>query len=388
MQPDQTDATIDAITTWLIAGAPPPKSFDDFIAEFAKRLINADLPVASIAYYSKNVHPMSPGTEVLWSEKRGVRRQTFPHEHLQGRYKDTPFAFVIESGRLHRYHMVVERDERDPDVIPIYRKAGFTDLLILPMFNVDGVVTKCIGYGTKVQDGFTEEQIRRLRRLQAPLARIAEHYSDKSDMAVSLGTYVGHDIAEKVLAGHIQRGEGEKIPAVLLFIDVAGFTALSNQLSGSEIVGRLNEFFDIVSECVKARNGEILKFMGDGALVIFPVVDDLTAQEAAAQEALAAVHSSRQQLSSISETDPLAFRASLHIGEVFYGNIGSADRLDFTAIGPAVNIASRLVDAAGDLEARTVCTQQFMDVCGIAHGTSHALAVKGFDGDVPVFVID
>ena len=144
---------------------------------------------------------------------------------------------------------------------------------------------------------------------------------------------------------------------MLIFIDVAGFTALSNQLSGSEIVGRLKDFFDIISECVKARNGEILRFMGDGALVIFPVVDDLTAQEAAAQEALAAVHSSRQQLSSISERDTLDFRASLHIGDVFYGNIGSADRLDFTAIGPAVNIASRLVDTAGDLEARTVCTQ-------------------------------
>ena len=150
----------------------------------------------------------------------------------------------------------------------------------------------------------------------------------------------------------------------------------------------LNKFFDIVSECVKARNGEILKFMGDGALIIFPVVDDLTAQEAMALQALAAVGSARQELGSGSVKDALDFRASLHIGDVFYGNIGSSDRLDFTAIGPAVNIASRLVDSADDLEARTVCTQQFMDVCGIAHGTSHALAMKGFDDEVAVFVID
>ena len=94
---------------------------------------------------------MFPGNEVLWTEKRGVRRQTFPHKHLQGKgYKETPFAFAIETGRLHRYRMVAEQEDQEPPVIPVYRKAGYTDLVVLPMFNVDGVVNKCIGYGTKV----------------------------------------------------------------------------------------------------------------------------------------------------------------------------------------------------------------------------------------------
>ena len=332
---------------------------------------------------------MFPGNEVLWTQKRGVRRQTYPHEHLQGKgYNETPFAFAIETGRLHRYRMVAEQEEHEPPVIPVYRKAGYTDLVVLPMFNVDGVVNKCIGYGTKVREGFTEEQVKRLRRLQAPLARIFEHYSDKSDMAVSLGTYVGHDIAKKVLGGGIQRGEGEKIPAVLAFVDIVGFTALSNKLPGKEIVARLNDFFDTISECVEARNGEILKFMGDGALIIFPVVDDLTAQEAVAQQALAAVSSARVQLRSVSGGQSLDFRASLDIGDVFYGNIGSSTRLDFTAIGPAVNLASRLLDAAGDLQAKTVCSQQFFDVSGVNADKSTIKTLKGFDQDVPVFVID
>ena len=136
------------------------------------------------------------------------------------------------------------------------------------------------------------------------------------------------------------------------------------------------------------NNGEILKFMGDGALVLFQTPDDLTAQEAAASSAVDAVATVRRELAEMGTTPPIEFRASLHIGDVFFGNIGSGQRLDFTAIGPAVNLTSRMLGKASSLNVRTVCSKDFQRLGVGQELEAVECQFKGFKEPATIYIVE
>jgi adenylate cyclase len=171
-------------------------------------------------------------------------------------------------------------------------------------------------------------------------------------------------------------------------VDIVGFTDISNSHPANEVVKILNDFYEIINSSVEINYGEILKFIGDGALVIFPVVDDLTVQESTARNALNAVARARVELKDHQGKTAIEFRASLHVGEIYYGNIGSQNRLDFTAIGPAVNLASRLLDKAGTLNAKTVCSEAFQAITSVVTDTGTTCELKGFKEPISVFVVE
>jgi adenylate cyclase len=383
------ESALASIVDWLVAGAPPPRSLESLIEELAIRLRKADLPLDSANVSIFHVHPIFPGTTVIWTSMRGVRRKTYTHEFMaSASYRNMPVFRCVNTRRMLRYRFDDSDPETESHTRITYLTAGYTDLLILPLFDSDGTINKAALFGTKSQSGFGEDDVVSLRRLQSPLARLVETFSDKMEKATALSTYVGKTISSKVLKGHIARGQGEAIPAVLLFVDLVGFTALSNTRPSDEVVKTLNDFYEIVHEAASAGNGEILKFIGDGALVIFPVLDDSTAQRSVAQGALNSVADTRLACLNRDDGESLAFRASLHIGEVFYGNIGSKERLDFTAIGPAVNLASRLLDEASGVNAVTVCSEDFSKLLGPSQATEVKRPLKGFDETVSVFVLE
>lgn len=383
------DEKITSIITWLVAGAPPPGTFENFIDLFSQRLVSAGVPIDSVAFYKYNIHPIIPAEGVTWTKKRGVQQIPVPNEMVQSAaFQNGPQAKTIHMRRMLRFRFDDEEDDGGEPTLIAHRDAGYTDLICLPLFNIDGSVSRCVFFGTKTEKGFDSDMATQLRRLQAPVARVCEHFGDRSDMTVSLTTYLGQDIGRKVLDGKIQRGEGETISAVILFVDLVSYTAMSNSRSGAEVLKVLNAFYEIIDTAVVANYGEILKFIGDGALIIFPVVDDLTALEAAARNALNAVASSRTEIEKHNSDTPIEFRASLHIGEIFYGNVGSQNRLDFTAVGPAVNLASRLLDQASVLNAKTVCSEEFNAITSIAVDTGTQCDLKGFNEAVSVFVVE
>jgi adenylate cyclase len=175
----------------------------------------------------------------------------------------------------------------------------------------------------------------------APLAALAA----RSALAALLEAYLGRRSAARVQAGALRRGTGETIRAALFCADLRGFTALSEATEPAVMIATLDAWFDRVAGAVHAFGGEVLKFIGDGVLAIFPVTG--TPSEAC-EAALRAVTAARAGMSHLDKTrhaqglPPLPFGAALHLGEILWGNIGAADRLDFTAIGPAVNLVSRL----------------------------------------------
>ncbi len=192
-----------------------------------------------------------------------------------------------------------------------------------------------------------------------------------------LSTYVGRGAGSRVLLGNIVRGDAEKIPSIILFTDLRNFTALSNEQPAEVVIETLNVFYDVAESAIVRNGGEILKFMGDGLLAIFPTPDDLSAQMAAATGAVAALEETRRVLKEKS-CDDLQFRAALHLGDIHYGNIGSRSRLDFTAVGPSVNLAARLMSVADELEAETVCAEAFSSLVPGRAGHLGDRKFKGF----------
>lgn len=187
----------------------------------------------------------------------------------------------------------------------------------------------------------------------APIAALAA----RATLTAALDAYLGRRSAARVRAAPLRRDEGETIAAALLYADLRGFTPLSESHPPAQVIAALNAWFDRVAGAVHAFGGEVLKFIGDGILAIFPVAAG--GPRAACEAAVRAASATQAGMAHLDDErreqglPPLPFGAALHLGEMFWGNIGAADRLDFTAIGPAVNLVSRLEGLCKPLQ-RTV----------------------------------
>jgi adenylate cyclase len=194
---------------------------------------------------------------------------------------------------------------------------------------------------------FSEKEISDLTRVSQRLSLLADLRNQRRIASNILAAYLGSQTGSKVLAGQIRRGTGEEITAVLWSSDLRGFTERSDRYSGEQVITLLNALFDAQAKAIADHGGEILKFIGDGLLSIFPIESpDLIS--AAAKNALAAAVQAVEAAKALrSDGEPeLEIIVALHVGAAFYGNIGAADRLDFTVIGPAVNLVSR-IEAVG-----------------------------------------
>jgi len=210
---------------------------------------------------------------------------------------------------------------------------------------------------------FTPGEAERLREAArfaaAPLAALTARLT----LAAALEAYLGRRSAARVLSGSLRRGVGETIEAALLFADLRGFTGLSESAPPSAVIAALDAWFDRIAGAVHAFGGEVLKFIGDGVLAIFPVTGgSATGACEAALKAVAAARAGMALLNAARERDglaPLPFGVALHLGAMLWGNIGAADRLDFTAIGPAVNLVSRLQDLCRPLDRAVLVSGAF-----------------------------
>ena len=378
----------EALVNWLFAGAPPKTEFTETVAELARRMIGAGLPVDIVGVYKKNINPMVLGSLVLWTRSRGVRVVRLSHaQMLTDLYVGTVPHHVIDSGRAIRVRMGTGSPHEAHPSIQTMLERGYTDYIVCPLFG-RFTPTGAISAGTRAAGGFAEEDISAIRRLQAPLARVVEAEILHENTVTLLSTYVGRNAGDKVMDGRILRGYSEDITAVILFADLANFTALSNALPPEETIALLNTYFEALDSAIRANGGETLKFIGDGLLAIFPTVDEVTAQTAAAMGAISALDDARADLAKSNAQGPeISFRAALHLGDIHYGNIGSATRLDFTAVGPAVNLTSRLLQACTELGAQTVCSDAFAPLTQARSVPARAFSFKGFTEAVMVHTI-
>jgi len=224
-----------------------------------------------------------------------------------------------------------------------------------------------------------------------PLARVAEVRALRRTATNLLNTYVGNNAGERILAGQIRRGDTQAIHAVIWLSDMRGFTKIADRLPPQTLIELLNRYFDCQVPAIQDSGGEVLKFMGDGLLAIFRVSQEDEELGKVCAGVLAAARQARANVAAADMTmltgdsDGLRFGLALHVGEILYGNIGSGDRLDFTCIGPAVNLAARIEKLAGNLGRTVVVSDEFAQHCRAELMPLGEFALPGFRAAQAVF---
>jgi adenylate cyclase len=281
-------------------------------------------------------------------------------------FRSSPLAIVFGEGREVRSLI----DGPDAQHFPLFddlRAEGITDYIALPLLNVDGSV-HASSWTTKQPGGFTDVQIKALRGLIPPLSRLIEVTRLRFMSSILLDTYVGNRAGERILGGQIRRGHAETMQAAIWLSDLRGFTALSDRLPAETVIEILNQYFDCQVAAIATHGGEVLKFMGDGLLAVFPFDEYVGDVGKACAKVLEAACEARANVEAmqfpIGETvERFRFGVALHVGRILYGNIGGGNRLDFTCIGPAVNLAARLEKMTSRLHRTVVASAAFAEAC-------------------------
>jgi len=267
------------------------------------------------------------------------------------------------------------------------QQAGATDYFIIPLHFLDDTRSASMSFATRAAGGFTDAHLERLELAAALISPYAERQALRRIAVDLLDTYVGRHAGERIFQGEVKRGAVDRIDAAIMMADLRGFTALSNARGLTHVIGTLDAWFECVAAAIASHGGEILKFMGDGLLAIFPAEAD--SADACRRAADAALHSFlgvellNAERAEVGD-EPVEFVIGLHVGEVAYGNIGGRRRLDFTVLGPAVNYASRLQELAKSLDLPILVSKVFASQIpepAVAAGT-HALRGIGEAEDV------
>lgn len=360
--------SIQDVATWLLTAARHVSDALELLDELCWRLVAAGVPLARMTFHLPTLHPQYYGTGCRWQLAAGVTEETLVVHGTRdtAMYLDSPIRRVIENGERIRRRLEAVDAALDFPILADLRAQGITEYLAVPLELSTRRVA--ITVSTDRPGGFRDDTLGEFASLAPYLAPLLEIQIGRQITANLLGAYLGREIGQRVLAGDIVRGRGETIRAIVWLCDLRGFTRLSDHLPGSRVIAILDAYFERVVHEVQERHGEVLKFMGDGLLAIFAVADAAFAPGAAAR-ALEAAEAAIASVDAL-EGDPVLggepvprMCVSIHFGDVFFGNIGALDRLDFTAIGPAVNLLARLDQLSKRLERRILVTDDFARVC-------------------------
>jgi adenylate cyclase len=381
------------LTRWLIEGARSAPTPVELLRQTCARLVAGGVPLWRAGAFVRTPHPDVFGRSFIWREG-GVADYDFPDSP---QFTNSPLSIVFHEERELRYRLDDPASLRFPFFDDI-RAAGATDYIALPLVFIDGQV-QASSWTTKAPDGFTDAQLEALRTIAAPFARLGEIFALRRTATVLLDTYVGNQAGERILAGQIRRGHAESMQAAIWLSDLRGFTALSDRLSPEVIIEILNQYFDCQVPAIRKHGGEILKFMGDGLLAVFPIAKDNGNTKEVCTRVLEAAREARASVDAMhylsgEAVERFRFGIALHIGGVLFGNIGGSSlfgnmggssRLDFTCIGPAVNLAARLEKIAGRLDRTVVASAAFADACACDWADLGEFPIAGFSSAQRVF---
>jgi adenylate cyclase len=383
-------ADFQKITDWIIDG--PKSGFDSTqaIAEICERLVDAGLPLWRVGLFVRTLHPDVFGRNFIWKPGADLVAGTTDFDIQDSpQFLSSPLAIVFRQGLEVRCRLDDPESKRFPFLDEDMRAEDVTDYIALPLRFTDGSI-HASSWTTKQPGGFTDEQLSALRSLMPPLTRMIEIVNLTRKASILLDTYVGNRAGERILGGQIRRGHTETMHAAIWLSDLRGFTALSDRLPPETVVDILNRYFDCQVPAIRAHGGEILKFMGDGLLAVFPIeeqdgdADRVCARvRKAARESRAQVEALRYEVGATVER--FRFGVALHVGKILYGNIGGGNRLDFTCIGPAVNLAARLEKIAGRLHRTIVASAEFVEVCEGGWADLGEFPIAGFSKAERVF---
>jgi adenylate cyclase len=376
------------VMEWLAGGALSGPESADVLAQLCQRLLDAGIPLWRVAVFVTTLHPDVMGRRFLWQAESGVTTSNALHSLVEkDDYRKSPFTAVFATRRPLRCRFADVTGPLDFEVLQDLRAQGATDYVAFPLTFTDGTIHVAT-WATRQPGGFTAKQFADLESIIAPLARVAEIRALRRTSENLIDTYVGHQTGERILSGKIRRGYVEAIRAAVWLSDMRGFTTLSEQLPPQTLIDRLNLYFGCQVPAVLDHGGEVLKFMGDGLLAIFPIPSETEAGKVC-HRALSCAQEFKKRIDELpppaKNEAPIRFGLALHVGEVMYGNIGGGNRLDFTCIGPAVNLAARLEKVAAKLGEAIVASAAFAGHFPAQFKRLGEHAVAGFAAPQTVF---
>jgi adenylate cyclase len=379
------------IVDWLVDGARSAREADQVLAELCDRLVAVGVPLWRVAVFVRTLHPHIMGRRFIWRAGGGVEVMAAPYQMLDAaEYKLSPVVRVLTTGEPLRRRLVDPQCPNDFPFLDEMRAEGVTDYLASPLIFSNGEI-HVVTSTTQALEGFSDASMAALEAILPPLARVAEIRALRRTTQSLLETYIGSQAGQRILAGQIRLGDTETIHAVIWLSDMRGFTALADRVTPKTLIELLNRYFDCQVPVIAAHGGEVLKYMGDGLLAIFPVSGEESELRETCRRALTAAREARTKINAIGEAgatgnlDRLRFGLALHVGEVLYGNIGAGNRLDFTCIGPAVNLAARLEKLAGELDRMLLTSSEFARHCNGVLEPVGTFALRGFDAKREVF---
>ena len=375
------------VLDWLAGGALSGVQSQDVLAELCERMLACGIPLWRVAVFVTTLHPDVMGRRFLWQAESGVTTSEALHEIKEtDDFRRSPFSKVYATREPLRRRLADKDVEIEFDVLRDLRDQGGTDYAAFPLLFTDGSI-HVAAFATRQPGGFTPAQFSALESVIHPLARVAEIRALRRTAGHLIDTYVGHQTGERILAGKIRRGDVEAIRAAVWLSDMRGFTALSERSPPQAVIERLNVYFGCQVPAILEHGGEVLKFMGDGLLAIFPI-DGGQEAGAVCRRTLDCARAFRARIAALpreSDADAIRFAVALHVGDVMYGNIGGGNRLDFTCIGPAVNLAARLEKVAAKLGEAVVASVEFAGHCPQQFRPLGEHTVAGFAAPQPVF---
>jgi adenylate cyclase len=338
---------ISPIREWLDAGAAPAQGPQDVLKHLCRRLVDLGLPLHRVAVFVRTLHPNVAGRAFIWHQPQDLVEIVTAEIGITDteQWLRSPVRVVFTEHIEIRSRIEGRDGPLEYPILDDLRKEGCTDFFAVPMRFTTGEVHGA-SFVTRRRGGFTDAELEALRGLMAPFSRVAEIYAWRRTARNILEAYLGQQTGEKVLAGKIRRGDGEDIRAVIWFCDLRDSTPIADSMTRAEFLGVLNEFYECILGPVLEHKGEVLRFIGDAALAIFPIPGEgeLAERSEASRRAVhaASVAIERMAAFNAKRSRKLNFGIGLHLGHVLYGNIGTPTRIEFTVIGAAANEAARI----------------------------------------------
>lgn len=404
----------DELLDWAADKATACKSIPRLLDSYCNFLCRHGFAIRRCNMTTATIHPLMHNTRHVWFDRATdpgpinpdvvvARRQYAFGDSLidevyfnsgsarNPQFLASPFFVIEQEGELHERIRGTGETQRFP-VFEDLAALGCSDYYGATLQNYSGL-RQAIGLATDRPGGFGEQGVGELKeslRLLSLLLNTVIEADTKNTLATA---YLGQDPGQRVCAGMIHRGEVVSIDAAVWFSDIRNFTASGEELPPEQLVARLNAYFDVVVGAIHGAGGEVLKYIGDAVLAIFPVSAERGAGEACLA-AVRALHDATQRLASLNEgalargKPELAHGVGLHVGTTSYGNIGGHERLDFTVIGRTVNIASRIESQCKPMGAVALCSREFVELAGIPARSLGSFELKGVAGQVELYALD
>jgi len=400
------------LSAWLTEAGLASTPETAIVSGFCDRCVAAGLPLARSLLFVDTLHPIHEGRLFRWGYNPAEAPlleygRTSPEAlaasglnprdvEIAERWRRSPHYRMLQTGETFWRRRLNGATEDEFSVLPEWRAEGMTDYVaIITRFAADGVIGEMDGvysaWATRDPEGFTDDQIATLKRIVPYLGLAIKSVSLARMLRTMMETYLGRDAGQRVLSGRIVRGIAEQIDAVVWFSDLRGFTRITDT-APEEIISLLNDYSDVIISAIDEHGGDVLKLIGDGTLAIFTAEDRLHACNAALSAAIAA----REGVVELNKHraakgKPLTdMYLGLHVGHVFYGNVGSRERLDFTVLGPAVNEASRIAAMCRSVDQPALMSTAFAEVGNIRRRLVSVgrYALRGVSHPQELFTLD